>query len=106
MKHTNWDGISGGEGEGMKFFPHPAKKNSRSHVAVHGARDGIFKVNVLRRRLGRKDTIVLTYCSSQREDKARWLAFSDDEALLVARLLLWGVQERDNLKRGIKYTKM
>lgn len=85
---------------------HPAKKNSLDHMAVHGARDGVLRVDVLKRRIGRKDAIVLTLCSSLKGDKARWLAFSDDEALLVARLLLWAVQARDNRRRGIKYTKM
>jgi hypothetical protein len=66
-------------------------------VAVHGGRGGLLRVDVLRKAAkdSPNDYIVLSTRRS-RGKKVSWLTMRDDEALVIARLLLWAVQARLN----------
>lgn len=71
-------------------------KEDDDYVAVHGASSGILRVDVLNKPVKgtRRDFIRLSMRSSRKRDKAVWHAFTDWEALQVARMLLWAVSRR------------
>lgn len=91
MQNVEWEGFGS------------SKTRSKDYVAIHGANEGIFRCDVLKKPIGRKDFIVLTYNASKKGSKPRFMAVSDAEALMVARLLLWAVQERN---KRISFTRM
>ena len=82
-----WDGYSS----------HPGRGNTLNHVAVHGGGGGLLRVDILRKAAkdSPNDYIVLSTRRS-RGKKVSWLTMRDDEALVIARLLLWAVQARMN----------
>lgn len=71
-----------------------------NHIAIHGALGGLIKCSVLKHPS--KDTtadhIKLEWKASGGTGKRQYAIFRDDEALIVARLLLWAFDRRAGME--------
>jgi len=92
MAHKSWDG--GGD--------------EMTHLAIHGDRAGLLRVDVLKKpqKGTPRDHIRLTLCGSWKGEKPIWHSFTDWEALEVARLLLWAISKRQRVKKRITLEMM